>query len=352
MGLKIGFIGAGNMAFGLIKGIINNKNTKDAGIFIYDPSLERQEFMKNSFNAAILNSVGEVVENADIVFIAVKPNVVADVLKIAADTIMRMYNEIFGIDDNINNIKKAVSIDILEDIADDDNTGNNNNNDNSNNLFAASKHKLSSLNVADNNDDSTNNTADKKIKDIIFVSIAGGIKIEAIVGVFHEKFRGKYNPKIIRIMPNINSLAGKGMSAVCYNNAVKEEDYNKVKNILEMSSKVLVLEEKYFDAVTAVSGSGPAYFFLIVEGFIEAAVKLGLPRNIASILSIQTLAGSGELLSSEEFSKYSTKDLKDLVTSPGGTTAYGLNKLEEGRIKYVIDSAVNAAYLRSKELGN
>ncbi len=328
MGLKIGFIGAGNMAFGLIKGIINNKNIKDAGIFIYDPSLERQEFMKNSFNTVILNSVGEVVENADIVFIAVKPNVVADVLKIAADTIIRMYNEIFGSDDNISNIKKAASIDILDDIADDDNTRNNNNNSNN-----------------------TNNTVDKKIKDIIFVSIAGGIKIEAINGVFYEKFRGKYNPKIIRIMPNINSLAGKGMSAVCYNNAVKEEDYNKVKNILEMSSKVLVIEEKYFDAVTAVSGSGPAYFFLIVEGFIEAAVKLGLPRNIASILSIQTLAGSGELLSSEEFSKYSTKDLKDLVTSPGGTTAYGLNKLEEGRIKYVIDSAVNAAYLRSKELG-
>jgi pyrroline-5-carboxylate reductase len=328
MGLKIGFIGAGNMAFGLIKGIMNNKNIKDAGIFIYDPSLERQEFMKDSFNTAILNSVGEVVENADIVFIAVKPNVVADVLNIAADTIIRMYNEVFSSNDNPDNIKKAgssagSSINILDDIVD-----------------------------GDNNNDNSNNAANKTIKDIIFVSIAGGVRIEAIDRVFHEKFRGKYDPKIIRIMPNINSLAGKGMSAVCYNNAVKEEDYNKVKNILEMSSKVLVLEEKYFDAVTAVSGSGPAYFFLIAEGFIEAAVKLGLPRHIASILSIQTLAGSGELLNSEEFSKYSTKDLKDLVTSPGGTTAYGLNKLEEGRIKYVIDSAVNAAYLRSKELGN
>ncbi|MHB8281380.1 MAG: pyrroline-5-carboxylate reductase family protein, partial [bacterium] len=76
MRLKIGFIGAGNMAFGLIKGIVNNKNIKDIDIFIYDPSLERQEFMKNSFSAAILNSVGEIVENTDIVFIAVKPNVV------------------------------------------------------------------------------------------------------------------------------------------------------------------------------------------------------------------------------------------------------------------------------------
>jgi pyrroline-5-carboxylate reductase len=339
MRLKIGFIGAGNMAFGLIKGIVNNKNIKDIDIFIYDPSLERQEFMKNSFSTAILNSVGEIVENTDIVFIAVKPNVVADVLEIAADTIMRMHSEIFSRDENNNNIKKADTLDISDDIADNGND--------KDNLFVASKHKLPPLNIANSNNDES-----KKIKDIIFVSIVGGVKIESLNRIFHEKFRSGYNPKIIRIMPNINSLAGKGMSAVCYNDAVSEEDYDKVKNILEMSSKVLVLEEKYFDAVTALSGSGPAYFFLIIEGFIEAAVKLGLPRNIASILSIQTLVGSGELLNSEEFSKYSTKDLKDLVTSPGGTTAYGLNKLEEGRIKYVIDSAVNAAYLRSKELGN
>ncbi|RZD17109.1 MAG: pyrroline-5-carboxylate reductase [Candidatus Acididesulfobacter guangdongensis] len=335
MGLKIGFIGAGNMAFGLIKGIINNKNTNDTGIAIYDPSLERREFMKSNFDIAILNSVGEIIENSDIIFIAVKPNVVADVLSIAADTILHMFHEIFGSSGN-DNINKADTINISDNNANDANFTNNGHN----------------AGVEAHDKNSVNSSSDGKIKDLIFVSIAGGVKIEAIDRLFYEKFRGKYNPKIIRIMPNINSLAGKGMSAVCYNNAVKEEDYNKVKNILEMSSKVLTIEEKYFDAVTAVSGSGPAYLFLIAEGFIEAAVKLGLPRNTASILAVQTILGSGELLSSEEFSKYSTKDLKDLVTSPGGTTAYGLSKLEEGRIKYVIDSAVNAAYLRSKELGN
>jgi pyrroline-5-carboxylate reductase len=334
MGLKIGFIGAGNMAFGLIKGIINNKNTEDIAVAIYDPSLERREFMKSNFNIAILNSVGEVIENSDIIFIAVKPNVVADVLNIAADTILHMFHEIFDSsgDDNIN---KANTINISDNNVTDAN-------------FANNGYDAGGEAHGKNSD----NSSGSKIKDLIFVSIAGGVKIEAINRLFYEKFRGKYNPKIIRIMPNINSLAGKGMSAVCYNNAVKEEDYSKVKNILEMSSKVLTIEEKYFDAVTAVSGSGPAYLFLIAEGFIEAAVKLGLPRNMASILAVQTILGSGELLSSEEFSKYSTKDLKDLVTSPGGTTAYGLSKLEEGRIKYVIDSAVNAAYLRSKELGN
>jgi pyrroline-5-carboxylate reductase len=345
MGLKIGFIGAGNMAFGLIKGIINNnKNTKDIGVAIYDPSLERQAFMKDSFAVAILNSVGEIIENSDIIFIAVKPNVVADVLNIAADTILHMSHKIFG--GNENN-KKVNTINISDNNIADNNLaqnfelGNNgaheNDRNNENNK---------------NKDKNSDNFSAHKTKDIIFVSIAGGVKIETIDKLFYEKFHGKYNPKIIRIMPNINSLVGKGMSAVCYNDAVNEGDYNKVKNILEMSSKVLTIEEKYFDAVTAVSGSGPAYLFLIAEGFIEAAVKLGLPRNTASILAIQTILGSGELLNSEEFSKYSTKDLKDLVTSPGGTTAYGLSKLEEGRIKYVIDSAVNAAYLRSKELGN
>jgi len=334
MGLKIGFIGAGNMAFGLIKGIINNKNIKDTSVAIYDPSLERREFMKSNFDIAILNSVGEITENSDIIFIAVKPNVVADVLNIAADTVLHMFHEIFGGSDD-DNINKANTVNISAHNANDVNFANNGDNAG-----------------GEVNDKNSDNSSDDKIKDIIFVSIAGGVKIEAIDRLFYEKFRGRYNPKIIRIMPNINSLAGKGMSAVCYNNAVKEEDYNKVKNILEMSSKVLTIEEKYFDAVTAVSGSGPAYLFLIAEGFIEAAVKLGLPRNTASILAVQTILGSGELLSSEEFSKYSTKDLKDLVTSPGGTTAYGLSKLEEGRIKYVIDSAVNAAYLRSKELGS
>ena len=137
---------------------------------------------------------------------------------------------------------------------------------------------------------------------------------------------------------------------MCYNAGVSEDDIAEVSEILELSSKIIRLDEKYFDAVTALSGSGPAYIFLIAEGLIEAGVKLGLPKDIAKELSVQTILGSAELLNSPEFSKTSTKDLKDMVTSPGGTTAYGLAKLEEGRIKYVLDSAVNAAYLRAKGL--
>ena len=275
----IGFIGAGNMAYGLIKGMVSVK--PDMEILIYDTDAERANFVRDTLRVNPLNSIGEVIENCDIVFIAVKPYSVESVLEVSAQA--------------LNGFKNSRNFPI-------------------------------------------------------FISMAGGVKIGFIEEVFNRMLKNVFPIKIFRIMPNINSLVGKGVSAVCYNNYVSDEDIKIATEILETSSKVLVIEEKYFDAVTALSGSGPAYVFLIAEGLIEAGVKLGLPRDAAKTLSIQTLLGSAVLLNAPEFSKSSTKDLKDMVTSPGGTTAYGLAKLEEGRIKYVLDSAVNAAYLRAKGL--
>ncbi len=278
--INVGFIGAGNMAFGLISGIIT-ANPQDIKIIIYDTDPSRIKFVKETLSVNSLDSIGEIVENCDIVFIAVKPYSVESVLEVAANT--------------LNNFKKNKSLPL-------------------------------------------------------FISIAGGVKIGFMEEVFNRTLKTGISLKIFRIMPNINSLVGKGMSAMCHNVNVSKEDLDLAVYILETSSKVLSIEEKYFDAVTALSGSGPAYIFLIAEGLIEAGVKLGLPRDAAKILTVQTLLGSAELLSSSAFSKTSTKDLKDMVTSPGGTTAYGLAKLEEGRIKHVLDSAVNAAYLRAKGL--
>lgn len=275
----IGFIGAGNMACGLIKGMTGLMPDKE--IFIYDTDIPRADFVKDTLKVNTLNGIGEVVEKCDIVFIAVKPNSVESVLGEAART-LKGFKEDKGFP--------------------------------------------------------------------IFVSIAGGINIGFIEDVLGRTLKNIRPVKIFRIMPNINSLVGKGMSAMCHNAAVLRKDVETVSKILEMSSRVLAIDEKYFDAVTALSGSGPAYIFMIAEGLIESGVKLGLPKDVAKILSVQTLLGSAELLNSSEFSKISTKDLKDMVTSPGGTTAYGLAKLEEGRIKYVLDSAVNAAYLRAKGL--
>ena len=278
--ISIGFIGAGNMAYGLIKGITRSKSI-GLKIFIYDTDPSRADFVKNALEVNSLNSIGEVVENCDIVFIAVKPYSVESVVEVAAGTLNKLKNR--------NNIP-------------------------------------------------------------VFVSIAGGVKIDFIENIFKKTLKNNLALKIFRIMPNINSLAGKGMGAMCYNADASEEDIAEVAKIIELSSKIILLDEKYFDAVTALSGSGPAYIFLIAEGLIEAGVKLGLPKDTAKELTVQTILGSAELLNSPEFSKTSTKDLKDMVTSPGGTTAYGLAKLEEGRIKYVLDSAVNAAYLRAKGL--
>ncbi len=276
----IGFIGAGNMAYGLIKGMADTIGS-DLKIFIYDTDPSRVDFVKDSLGVKPLNSIGEVVENCRLVFIAVKPYSVESVLEVAARA--------------LNNFKKN--------------------------------------------------------KDFpMFISIAGGVKVGFIEEVLNRSINNNFPIKVFRIMPNINSLVGKGMSAMCYNGNITNEDAETVSEILETSSKVLFMNEKYFDAVTALSGSGPAYMFLIAEGLIEAGVKLGLPRDIAKTLTVQTLLGSAELLSSPEFFNTSTKDLKDMVTSPGGTTAFGLAKLEEGRIKYVLDSAVNAAYLRAKGL--
>jgi len=276
----VGFIGAGNMAYGLIKGMAGAKRS-DIKIFIYDTDPSRVDFVKDTLEVNSLNSIGEIVENCGIVFIAVKPYSVESVLEVAAGA--------------LNNFKNSKAFPL-------------------------------------------------------FISIAGGIKVGFMEEVLNRTLKKNLPLKIFRIMPNINSLAGKGMSAMCYNGNVSQEDIEIALEILESSSKVLRIDEKYFDAVTALSGSGPAYIFLIVEGLIEAGVKLGLPRDTAKTLTVQTLLGSAELLNSPEFSKTSTKDLKDMVTSPGGTTAYGLAKLEEGRIKHTLDSAVNAAYLRAKGL--
>lgn len=279
----VGFIGAGNMAYGLIKGMRDSES--DIKILFYDPDDERTEFVKNSLRVNALSSIGEIVENCDTVFIAVKPYSVESVLEVSAQT--------------LNNFIKGK-------------------------------------------------------KPPVFVSIAGGIKMDFIERIFDKMlkdFMKQTSPlKIFRVMPNINSLVGKGMSVICHNVNASEEDACLIVKLIETSSKVVMADEKYFDAVTALSGSGPAYIFLIAEGLIEAGVKLGLPKEIAKTLSVQTILGSAEILNSSEFSKTSTKELKDMVTSSGGTTAYGLAKLEEGRIKYVIDSAVEAAYLRAKGL--
>jgi pyrroline-5-carboxylate reductase len=179
----------------------------------------------------------------------------------------------------------------------------------------------------------------------VFISIAAGKSI-----AYFESQLGKQNA-IIRAMPNTPAAIGRGITVACGSNFVKKQDQEICLALLEAVGEVLWLnDEKLIDAVTAISGSGPAYVFLLAETMLQAGIDAGLDQKMASELAIKTVAGSGELLqrSSEKISV-----LRENVTSPGGTTEAALSILmAENGMQDLIRNAVNKAILRSKALAN
>ena len=177
-------------------------------------------------------------------------------------------------------------------------------------------------------------------KTITIVSILAGTRIET----FEEKF--PHNP-IIRVMPNTPSQISKGASVLAPNNKASKEQIQNTKEIFESIGLAMVLDESKLDTVTALSGSGPAYIFLMIEALTEAAVKLGLDETSAKALSTQTVYGAASLVkeSGEEASI-----LREKVTSPNGTTQAGLNSLYNSNLKEIIYKALKAAHDKSVEL--
>ena len=175
----------------------------------------------------------------------------------------------------------------------------------------------------------------------IIVSIAAGITINHIEEYLNKK------TGIIRIMPNTPALVSAGASAMSYNKIVNKEDLEYIKNILNSVGIIVELDEKYIDAVTGLSGSGPAYFFMIIEALADGGVKMGLPRNIALKLAAQTCFGAAKMVL--ETNEHPGK-LKDMVTSPGGTTITALHVLEKGKLRATLIKAVEAATLKSKSI--
>lgn len=176
----------------------------------------------------------------------------------------------------------------------------------------------------------------------LLVSVAAGISTAKIV---HEV--GKH-VAVVRVMPNTPSLIGMGATAVAFGSSVAEGDKEL---IIKMFSTVGIVEsvpESYMDAITAVSGSGPAYVFLVAEAMTDAAVEVGIPRDLARRLVNQTLTGSVAMMQTE--GKHPAL-LREQVASPGGTTIAGIRALETGGIRAAFFEAVNAAYQRSKILG-
>ncbi|MBI5374632.1 MAG: pyrroline-5-carboxylate reductase [Candidatus Schekmanbacteria bacterium] len=263
---KISFIGAGNMAEALVGGLLKKGTVASDHIILSDPSMNRLEHFKSKFTVLTSASNASCVSKGDIIILAVKPQVMANVLK-----------ELKG-----------------------------------------------------------------KIKERhLVISIAAGVTTSFIKNQIGN------NIKIIRVMPNTPALVGKGISAISGNISVSDEDMSLAEEVMKSVGKTVILDEHFLDAVTGLSGSGPAYVFLIIEALIEGGVASGLPRNIARELVLETILGSITLLG--ETGKH-PGELKEMVTSPGGTTVAGLKVLEAKGVRSALIEAVEAAAKRSKEL--
>lgn len=154
--------------------------------------------------------------------------------------------------------------------------------------------------------------------------------------------------RVVRAMPNTPSTIGEGVTAVSLAPGLSSEDQDRTRCLFESVGKVVVVDERLMDAVTGLSGSGPAYVFTMIEALADGGVLMGLPRATAQVLAAQTVAGAARMVLEQGTHP---AVLKDRVASPGGTTIAGLSRLEQGRLRATLMSAVTAAAQRSQELG-
>jgi len=264
---RIGFIGAGRMGEALIRGLISSGMRKAADITAYDVSSERLQEVAGTLGIGTARSNREVVGNADVVFLAVKPNTVPAVLE---------------------DVRGSVTPEHL------------------------------------------------------IVSIAAGVTIESIESALQPKSR------VIRVMPNTPCLVGETAAAFALGTAATAEDGELVRSILDAVGTSFAVEEKLLDAVTGLSGSGPAYIYIAIEAMADGGVRMGLPRDVALALAAQTALGAAKMVL--ETGQHPGA-LKDAVASPGGTTIAAIQTLEERGFRSALIAAVEAATRRSKELG-
>jgi pyrroline-5-carboxylate reductase len=267
-GKKIGFLGAGNMGEALIKGLLNAGLIRPEAIFATDVRLPRLQQVEKLYRIQVLEDNTELVKRADVVILAVKPQVIADVLKEVGPAVTP---------------KKLV------------------------------------------------------------ISIAAGVS----TSVLRSRLPNK-GIRLIRVMPNTPALVLEGATAIARASGLQPGDLETAEEIFAAVGKVVVLEERLMDAVTGLSGSGPAYIALVVEALADGGVKMGLDRVTAMSLATQTVLGAARLLLETGIHP---GQLKDMVSSPGGTTIAGIAALEESGIRHALISAVERATLRSRELG-
>lgn len=264
----IGFIGAGHMAETLFSGLIQSKQSNPDRIICSDVRKERLAELETQYGIQTTTDNQAVIGKADIIVYAIKPQIMADVLKETVDAL------------DMNQL---------------------------------------------------------------VISIAAGVPLAAIESMTHKDLR------LIRAMPNLCVAVKAGATAIAAGAHAQPEDIEQAKAIFNAVGSCICLNgDHLLDAVTGLSGSGPAYIFMIVEALSDAGVKMGLSRPDAMALSSQTVLGAAKMLLQ---SNHHPGQLKDMVTSPGGTTIAGLHTLEKEGLRAALMNGVEAATQRSQELG-
>jgi pyrroline-5-carboxylate reductase len=264
---RIGFLGGGQMAEALIKGIIQAGLFAAGQIVAVDPAPDRRELLGRQYKIAVAADAA-VLADCQIVVLAVKPQVLPGLL--------RSRRQHFNSRQLVISIAAGVSLDVLA------------------------------------------------------ASLAG------------------CDCRLVRVMPNTPALVMAGAAALCGGSLAGEDDLKTAGAIFDAVGRSVVLKEADMDAVTGLSGSGPAYVFSFIEAMIDAGVKVGLNRGVAETLVLQTVLGSVQL--AIHAGKHPA-ELRAMVTSPGGTTIAGLHELEKAGFQGIIMDAVEAATRRSRELG-
>jgi len=262
---RLGFVGAGQMAEALMRGLIESGLSSSDRMMASDVDQQRLDFIHRDIGIAVTTEASQVAEQSQILILAVKPNVIPLVL---AD------------------LQPFVS--------------------------------------------------DKQL----IISIAAGVTLQILE-------TGLPGARVVRVMPNTPCLVGETAAGFALGQNADTEDGKTVERLFSAVGRSYQLEEKLLDAVTGLSGSGPAYVYMIIEALADGGVLMGLPRPIAQELAAQTVLGSAKMVL--ETGKH-PGTLKDMVASPGGTTIAGIHELEKGGIRAAFINAVKAATERSQEL--
>ncbi len=252
----IGFIGSGNMATAIYTGILDNDLAQAQDLVLYDIDADKLNSAKQQTGCKTASSNVEVVQQSDVIFLAVKPQYMPDV---AAQ------------------IKGFIR------------------------------------------------------PEAYFVSIVAGWSNEKLKNALGSSCR------LIRVMPNTPLLVGSGMSCLCLENDLTEDEFKAIQCIFAAMGRTMNLHENQIAAFSSVAGSGPAYVYIFIEAMADAACKLGLPRSIAYEMAAQTCIGSGEMVL--KTGKHPA-ELKDAVCSPGGTTIEGVHALEQGCFRAIVMDAI------------